>query len=270
MEVFEDDDEISLTLEKNACQRMITFMSNLHVDLMRFTKSQEWHKILTLEGVPYMLFPFYGMQPKTIFERTLHDADSFHWWFYPALLISDLPIHDRGKEIIMQNCVNFNIFLRGLESNQETGETYYQGWGYVRKQYSSHAEEFLKKMNDNDTSSAGTPHKAKNFIELVYSDQQRQIALVKQKAKIIFELLLQQRPECLDLTQEEAADFLLHCSEAFVTQHLQASPKKCHYLYSPVSTPKFEYEIIIDKNNYSVGRSKRKTQHEEGTQTSIA
>ena len=83
-------------------------------DLIRFSKLRSWQRYLPLEGRKYLAFPWKGPQPASTLDK-IEDDNELHWWFWEADFIDEVPIRGKAKEIIMQNSIKFNCFLRGLD-----------------------------------------------------------------------------------------------------------------------------------------------------------
>ena len=92
-------------------------LERLENDLSRFSKLHLWYKNLTFEGQSYLIFPWKGQQPKNHFNPRVSDPERMHWWLYPADFIDEIPVTGYGKEIVMQNAVTLNCFLRGVEDD---------------------------------------------------------------------------------------------------------------------------------------------------------
>lgn len=103
-------------------------------DIERFSKLHGWAKHLTLEGQPYLLFPWKGQQPKTPFEPDVSDTEGIHWWAWDAKDINEIPICGVGKDIIMRHPVEFNCCLRGIEA-AEDGTRYIDGIATIERTY---------------------------------------------------------------------------------------------------------------------------------------
>ena len=101
--------------------------ANLEYDLLRFSKLHLWYKNLPFDGQSYLIFPWKGQQPQNHFNPYISDQERLHWWLYPADFIDEIPVTGYGKEIVMQNAITLNCFLRGIEE-----DGHIRGWCLIK------------------------------------------------------------------------------------------------------------------------------------------
>ncbi len=158
-------------------------LRNLNQDLLRFSKSHLWYKHLSFEGKSFLIFPWKGQQPQNVFCLGEKDDSEMHWWIYYADFIDEIPIHGKGKEIVMQNAIILNCFLRGMEE-----EGVVRGW-YMLTNRNSKLKSVLRDQY---------PHIPASQSELYYQlESMRQLEKAKQTAYSIFNFMSNICPEWL-------------------------------------------------------------------------
>ena len=92
-------------------------MDIIKKDLVRFSTLHLWFKLLPYEGREYLAFPWKGEQPRNCISPRVNDSESedYHWWFWDAEYIEEIPVSGIAKDIIMRRPVVFNCFFRGIE-----------------------------------------------------------------------------------------------------------------------------------------------------------
>ena len=163
-----------------------TLRNNIQKDIERFSKLHMWYKHLSYDGKEFLIFPWKGHQPKNCFDPQIEDNINLHWWIYYADFIDEIPLHGRGKEIIMQNPIRFNCFLRGIEIDCHTnGHPYFRGWFLLKRKYPK-INKFLRKKY---------PHVKNDIIEFANIEHFNQLEEAKIRAGIIFNAMRKDCPE---------------------------------------------------------------------------
>jgi hypothetical protein len=158
-------------------------------DFARFSKLHAWYNHLPPEGIPYLIFPWRGEQPKTHFDPQVSDDTSIHWWAWDARDINEIPIHGRAKDIIMRNPVYFNCALRGVETSE--GGTYIEGIAAIEKNYP-----------DFETTLRAQYPEVRSLERIFRIESARQIKRAELTATIITSLLEEQAPAWLRVGAE--------------------------------------------------------------------
>jgi hypothetical protein len=183
-----------------------TLKFKIREDLLRFSKLHMWYKHLSYEGKSFLIFPWRGEQPKNSFDPQIIDDNNLHWWIYYSDFIDEIPIDGRGKEIIMQNSIKFNCFLRGVETDCHTkDQSYFRGWFLLKRKYPK-IEKILRKKY---------PYAKGDINTFVIMEYLAQIETAEEKANIIFKLFLSECPKWLDYPErpfvgEKDISFLSH------------------------------------------------------------
>lgn len=117
------------------------------LDIERFTKLHLWFKLLSVQGKNFIIFPWKGEQHKNYINPEIDINDTgYHWHFWDADNIEEIPIEGIGKDIIMRRLVNFNCFLWGLDYS-ENGGVYTRGWSIITRRYPKLEKTLKKKHN---------------------------------------------------------------------------------------------------------------------------
>ena len=180
---------------------------NIENDLLRFSKLHLWYKHLSFEGKEFLIFPWKGQQPKNYFDPQVEDSEGLHWWFWYADFIDEIPLSGRGKEIVMQNSVNFNCFLRGLENDcteeknncegfKNLSTSYFRGWHLINRRHPGIngvlMEIYPEAKGNTDT-----------YVDL---ERNRQLQRADHSTRNIFKLMRNECPDIIGLSLSWKSD----------------------------------------------------------------
>lgn len=159
-------------------------LDRLEGDLLRFSKLHLWYQELSFEGKSYLIFPWKGQQPKNHFDPQVKDSENLHWWLYPASFIDEVPVSGYGKEIVMQNPVILNCFLRGVEKDGTI-----KGWHMVKCRTPKLKSSLQKRYPHINSAESGS------YVTLEF---QRQLGNATKSAYKIYVAMTKKSPEWLE------------------------------------------------------------------------